>query len=108
MSWDSLSPTPQLSDALTAQVDKYGYHAVMIQPTMKLGHGMAAAYATLRISKKLLATRAISRPLGLSFFVDGGHIGMSGLIGTRRDSSGPMRNIPEEEFDEASGGHRVC
>ena len=33
---------------------------------------------------------------------------MSGLIGTRWDSSGPLRNRPEEEFDEASGGHRVC
>ncbi|PSR36478.1 MAG: hypothetical protein C7B44_08845 [Sulfobacillus thermosulfidooxidans] len=38
---------------------------------------------------------------------DGGHIGMSGLIGTRRHSSSPMRNSPEEEFDGASGGHRI-
>jgi len=52
MSWDSLSPTPQLSDALTAQVDKYGYHAVMIQPTIKLGPGMAAAYAHIKDKQK--------------------------------------------------------
>lgn len=46
MAWDSLSPTLQLSDAVTAQVDKYGYHAVMIQPTIKIGSRMAVAYAS--------------------------------------------------------------
>lgn len=61
MSWDSLSPTPQLSDALTAQVDKYGYHAVMIQPTIKLGPGMAAAYTHIKDKQKAVAnTRDIA------------------------------------------------